>query len=209
MLEDLNTVHDLTEKIKKLRAGEQPGSQEGAEPTPGQWWGRLLDMDEKNRIRTLGRILSSATEGMQCSVQMHKDDLARQGEILARMAEQNRQWNTARRLITTYVGTLRKDQKGAIERGTVADRLELFLVTGEARAEGVARRILCGHKWTEAGRTFECAEPVSSDGLHQGEHYAYVREGAAADEELRIRYLEDENDELRRRLGLPLNRRIT
>lgn len=209
MLEDLNTVHDLTEKIKKLRAGEQPGSQEGAEPTPGQWWGRLLDMDEKNRIRTLGRILSSATEGMQCSVQMHKDDLARQGEILARMAEQNRQWNTARRLITTYVGTLRKDQEGAIERGTVADRLELFLVTGEARAEGGARRILCGHKWTEAGRTFECAEPVSSDGLHQGEHYAYVREGAAADEELRIRYLEDENDELRRRLGLPLNRRIT
>jgi hypothetical protein len=41
--------------------------------------------------------------------------------------------------------------------------------------------------------------------MHDGEHRAYVQEGASADEELRMRYLEEENRELRSRLGLPAN----
>lgn len=203
------TETEQIEKIRQLRAGEEPRGPEGAVPTAGQWWGRLLDMNPEDRIEALEKILESGREGAACVMEMHKTDLAAQDVALQNLSRQNQQWNTARKLITLFVGTLRKDQEGMTERGTVADKLEMFLTGGQEPVDNRARRILCGHRWTEAAREFECAEPVSSDGWHQGEHYAYVREGASAEEELRLRYLEDENDELRRRLGLPLNRRLT
>lgn len=209
-MEDLNTVHELTKKIEKLRAGAEPGATESAQLTPGQWWGRLLDLEPEKRIEMLDKLISSANGGAECAMAMHKAELTAQGDTLNKLYRSTREWNAAHRLITVFIATLRKDQKSWAKKGAVADKLEAFLVGGRnAGDENHARRILCGHRWTESGREFTCAEPVNSEGLHQGEHYAYVREGAAADEELRMRYLEDENDELRRRLGLPLNRRTT
>jgi hypothetical protein len=207
MLEDLNTVHGLNEKIKELRAGEEPFTADGTQPTPGQWWGRLLDMDKADRLKRLESLLESARKGSDCVMGMHEAGLAEQADSLEKLARSNQQWSTARKLITTFIGTLRKDQEAAIEQGTVADKLEIFLAGGETPVGNNARRILCGHRWTEAGREYQCAEPVSREGWHQGEHYAYVRMGAAADEELRTRYLQEENDALRDRLGLPRNPR--
>lgn len=210
MPEDLNTVHELTQKIEKMRAGAEFDTTEGAQLTPGQLWGRLLDLEPEDRIEMLHRLTRSANEGAACAMAMHNAELAAQGDLLNKLAQSKREWNTAHRLITMFIATLRRDQKSWAKKGSVADKLELFLAGGRnSESQNHARRILCGHRWSEAGREFECAEPVGSDGLHQGEHYAYVREGAAADEELRMRYLEDENDELRGRLGLPLNKRTT
>ncbi|HET8985227.1 MAG TPA: hypothetical protein VFN03_05665 [Trueperaceae bacterium] len=209
MLEDLNAVHGLTKEIERLRAGSEDGWSPEMQSTPGQLWKRLLETEPGKRIEMLRRFLESANEGARCAMEMHSSDLAQQGDQLARLMQQRRGWNVAHRLITVYIGTLRKDRQDTVVRGDVADRLEILLAGDSVVADNNARRILCGHRWTESGRDFECAEPVNGDGLHQGEHYAYVRQGSAADEELRMRYLEDENDELRRRLGLAPNRRRT
>lgn len=207
MLEDLNTVHGLTKEIERLRAGEEGGATPEMKLTAGQLWKRLLDLNEKRRVEMLRSLLASADEGAACSMELHKADLDDRYRQVVELSSEVGRWKTSRRLITLYIDTLRKDQQGQVERGTVADRLELFLGGGTGPVEN-AGRILCGHRWTEAGRQFECAEPVS-DGLHQGEHYAYVREGSAAEEELRMKYLEDENEALRKRLGLAPNRRRT
>lgn len=206
MLEDLNTVHGLTKEIERLRAGEDSSpASEGVQLTPSQWWHRLLDLDETCRISRLGELLKCAEKGLACEAHMHDENLEDLRQHAVMVTHRSQQWNTARRLLGIYVQTLRQDAEGDIGRGHVADKLELFLTSGEELTDGRARRVLCGHAWTEAGRTFECAEPVGADGGHFGEHYAYVREGSAADEELRMQYLEEENRELRTRLGLAPN----
>lgn len=207
MLEDLNTVHGLTKKIEMLRAGEDASRpQEGCRPNAGQWWHRLLDMSEKDRIAHLNMLLERGDKAHTCMVEAHKENLEDLRQYAVMVANRSQQWHTARRLLTVYIESLRK-QDSMISRSTVADKLELFLSTGDEKADNRGRRVMCGHTWQEAGRTFECAEPVMADGSHPGEHYAYVREGDAADEELRMHYLEEENRELRARLGLPPNPR--
>lgn len=206
MLEDLNTVHDLTRRIEGLRAGEDcTPPEEGVMLTPGQWWHRLLDLDEKARLTRLKEVLECADKGLACDAHMHEENLQDLRQHAVMVSSRSQQWQTARRLLSIYVQTLREDREGVIGRGAVADKLELFLSTGEEKTDGRGRRILCGHTWTEAGRSFECAEPVGPDGGHFGDHYAYAREGSAADEELRMQYLEEENRELRARMGLPPN----
>lgn len=42
-----------------------------------------------------------------------------------------------------------------------------------------ARRVLCGHAWTDHGRRFQCVQVVGPDGLHANgarpeDHYAYL-----------------------------------
>lgn len=205
-IDDLNTVHGLTKEIERLRAGEEDGATPEMKLTAGQLWKRLLELNPTGRIEMLRSLLQSADEGAECRMQNHEfelDDTARRAFDLGTHLMQ---WNTARRLLIIYIGTLRKNQTGSIEQGTVADKLELFLTSGDREASRSVR-LLCGHSWTEAGRRLECAEPVGPDGTHFGEHHAYVREGASADEELRMRYLEEENGELRRQLGLPSNQR--
>lgn len=205
MLEDLNTVHGLTKEIERLRAGEDSSRpQEGVSLSAGQWWNRLLDMDETARIGRLEVLLQLAEKGQSCDMQAHEENLADLRQYAVLVAHRGQQWHTARRLLAVYVDTLRK-QGGQIDKTDVADKLELFLSTGDEKADDRGRRIMCGHTWQESGRTFRCAEPVTSDGSHAGDHYAYVREGDSADEELRMRLLEEENDTLRARLGLPAN----
>lgn len=209
MLEDLNTVHGLTREVERLRAGSEDGWSPEMQSTPGQFWKRLLDAKPEARIETLRRFLESANRGAQCGLEMHGSELAEQRDRLAKLLQSRQQWSTVHRLITIFIGTLRMDQQATVVRGTVADRLEILLGGGTEPIANKARRILCGHHWVENGRDFTCAEPVGADGSHDGDHYAYVRQGSAADEELRMRYLEDENNELRRRLGLDPNRRRT
>lgn len=209
MLEDLNTVHGLTKEIEQLRKGEEGGEVEGASPTPGQLWKRLLDLGVEKRMETIKSLIDVSQKGIECTLMLHEDDLNRNAQEIDELRRERARWNTINRLLSVYIESLRKNQKESIEQGTVADRLELFLKgAGNGPVENPGK-VLCGHQWSEAGRHFRCAEPVDGSGLHQGEHHAYVREGDAADEELRMKYLEDENDELRRRLGLPGNRRIT
>lgn len=206
MLENLNTVQDLTKQIEQLRAGEDRSEPaEGVHLTPGQWWHRLLELSPQARMTRLEELLKCADKGLACEAYMHEENLEDLRQHAVLVSHRSQQWQTARRLLSIYVQTLRKDAEGDIGRGHVADKLELFLTSGEELVDNRCRRVLCGHTWTEAGRTFECAEPVGPDGGHFGEHYAYVREGSAADEELRMQYLEEENRELRARLGLPPN----
>lgn len=206
MLEDLNTVQDLMKQIEQLRAGEDRSEPaEGVHLTPGQWWHRLLELNPQARMTRLEELLKCADKGLACEAYMHEENLEDLRQHAVLVSHRSQQWQTARRLLSVYVQTLRKDAEGDIGRGYVADKLELFLTSGEELVDNRCRRVLCGHAWTEAGRTFECAEPVGADGGHFGEHYAYVREGSAADEELRMQYLEEENRELRARLGLPPN----
>lgn len=207
--EDLNTVHELTKEIERLREGEEGGEVEGASPTPGQLWKRLLDLDAAKRVETIKSLIDVSQKGIQCTLMLHEDDLNRNAQEIAELRRERSRWNTINRLISVYIETLRRDQQSFIEQGTVADRLELFLKRAGGGPVKNPGKVLCGYRWSEAGRHFRCAEPVDGSGLHQGEHHAYVREGDAADEELRMKYLEDENTELRRRLGLPPNRRVT
>ena len=209
MLEDLNTVHKLTKEIERLRAGEVGGEVEGAVPTPGQFWRKMLDLDKDKRLQALEAVLETASRGVTCTLMLHEDDLNQQYEDLQSMAAEVATGKKLRRLLGIYIEALRKDQQAPIEQGTVADRLEVFLKTGEKTPVSEPGRVLCGYRWTESRRSFTCAEPVDDGGLHRGDHHAYVRQGDAADEELRMKYLEDENDALRKRLGLPLNRRTT
>jgi len=209
MLEDLNTVHALTKEIERLREGEEPGEMEGAEPTPGQLWRKLLDMKPSKRIETLATVLEMAGKGVHCTLSLHDEDLERQHHAISSLWNEHSRWARARRLIAVYIAALRKDQQAAVERGTVADRLEIFLKTGEEGPVKEPGRVLCDYRWNEAGLRLSCIEPVDGEGGHPGEHHAFVREGDAADRELRMKYLEDENDALRKRLGLPLNRRTT
>lgn len=207
-IEDLNTVHGLTKEIERLRDGEESGATPEMKLTAGQLWGRLLELDRTRRIEMLRSLLQSADEGSKCLMDNHGVELEDRYRQIIELSKSLREWNTARRLITIYIGTLRKEQGGTTERGTVADRLELFLKGGSGPVEH-AGRILCGYRWTESGRPFTCAEPIGSSGAHQGEHYAYVREGVSADEQLRMKLLEDENDALRKRLELSPNKRRT
>lgn len=205
MLEDLNTVHGLKKEIERLRAGEeQDRTDEAVRLTPGQWWKRLLDMNEKNRMKYLSLLVERADSGVACAEQAHAENLSDLRQHAVAMTQRGQGWKRSHRLLSIYVTTLRRSTE-PIGRAEVADKLELFLSPGADPDENKARRILCGYRWTELGRAFECAEPVGPDGFHPGDHYAYVREGASADEELRMRYLEEENDALRARLGLPGN----
>lgn len=201
MLEDLNTVHALTKQIEQLRAGEEGNFSPELKPTAGQLWKRLLDLDQKRRIEMLRSLLQSADEGSKCMMEAHEDDLEHRYQQVVGLSRELRQWGTARKLITIFLGTLRK-KTGDIDRTVVADKLEMFLSTG---IEGSPVRVTCGHQWTESGRALECAEPVGPDGTHVGDHATYVREGFDAGRNLHVRYLEEENAELRRRLGLPPN----
>jgi hypothetical protein len=205
--EDLDAVHSLTKQIERLRAGEDRSKPpEGCTLNAGQWWNRLLDLNEEGRINQLTRLLELVDDGRACRAGMHEENLADLRQYAALVASRSQQWNTARRLLTVYIQTLR-GQDSMIARSAVADKLELFLSTGEEKADERGRRVMCDYTWQECGRAFRCAEPVGPDGGHLGEHYAYVREGASADEALRMRYLEEENDALRARLGLAPNPR--
>ncbi len=203
-IEDLNTVHGLTKEIERLRAGEEDGATPEVKLTAGQLWKRLLDLNGKKRIEMLRSLLESADEGSTCRMENHSYELDHLYRNAVELSTALREWNTAWRLITVFIGNLREDQQGAVERGTVADRLELLLKGGTGPVPG---RITCGYRWTEMRQQFICAEPVDSSGAHQGGHHAYVHKGISADEELRMKYLEEENDALRKRLGLPLNKR--
>lgn len=206
MLEDLNTVHGLRKEIERLRAGEEKNHTPEMKLTAGQAWNRLLDSTPEKRIEQLRSLLESSDDGAKCRMEVHDVELNERYQRIIRLSTSLREWNTARSLISVFISALRKDQRGTMERGTVADKLELFLKGGSSPAAH-AGRVLCGYRWTEFGRSFTCAGPVDSSGDHEGEHYAYVHEGDSADEELRMKLLEDENEELRRRLGLPPNRR--
>lgn len=201
MLEDLNTVHALTKEIERLRAGEEGGQQPELKLTAGQLWGRLLDLNETRRIEMLRSLLKDADEGTRCAMEAHADDLEHRYQQVLGLSRELRQWNTARKLITVFLKTLRRET-GEIDRTVVADKLEMFLSTGTGV---MSNRIVCGYRWTEGGNAFDCAEPVGPDGAHQGDHAAYVPLGFDADRSLRMRYLEEENAELRRRLGLAPN----
>lgn len=203
MLENLNTVHGLTQEIKRLRDGEEDGHTPEMKLTPGQLWKRLLELPRDRRIEMVRSLLESADEGARCSMEMHQSDLEYMRRRVDELAGELLGWRRSRRLLTVYLGHLRKDQEGKIERGTMADKLELFIAGGDSPA----RPVICDHTWSEAGREFECAEPVGPDGTHLGNHHAYVEKGSAADEELRMTYLEQENDALRSRLGLAPNPR--
>lgn len=205
--EDTGTVQGLTEEIKRLRAGEEDVYTPEVKKTPGQLWKRLLDLDRDRRMKMLRSVMESVERGAKCSLEDHEAELDGRYREVTRLSDDLRQWNTARRLITIFISTLRKNQQATVENGTVADKLELFLKSGAEDPLRLAGRILCGYTWSESGRQFVCAEPVNPGGMHQGEHYAYMRQGASADEELRMKYLEEENDALRDRLGLTRNRR--
>lgn len=204
---DLGTVSELIEEIERLRAGGDSESVEGTTPTAGQLWHKLLDLDKGKRIEILTSLIDASQRGSQCTLRMHEEDLNEQHLKISQMWNERVRWNSARRLIAAYIGNLRQEQQTSIEQGTVADRLELFLKAGKESPVENPGRVLCGHQWTESGRQLKCAEPVDGSGLHQGEHCAYVREGESAEEELRMKYLEEENSELRRRLGLPPNKK--
>lgn len=201
MLEDLNTVHALKKEIERLREGEEGGHTPEVKMTAGQLWMRLLDMRPPRRIEMLRSLLQDADEGAKCAREAHEDDLEYRYQQVLKLSRELRQWSTARKLITIFLGTLR-DKSGQVDRAVVADRLEKFLATGIGV---MPNRIVCGYRWTESGQAFDCAEPVSPDGEHEGDHAAYVRKGFDADRDLHVRYLEEENTELRRRLGLPPN----
>lgn len=202
MPEDLNTVHGLEKEIERLRAGEDPSARPETQLTAGQLLKKIHDLDPDERLRLLRRILEAADSGFRCTMENHTGELADQAAGLNVMAERARAWQTSHRLLTVWAGALRKNRGAVLTSESVADKLTLFLARETPESDMECRRILCGHEWTEARRVFQCAEPVGSDGSHQGEHYAYVREGSAADEELRMTYLEQENAELRRRLGV-------
>lgn len=201
MLEDLNTVHGLTKEIERLRAGEEDGARPETRLTAGQLWKRLLELNEQRRIEMVRSLLESADEGSRCSMEMHDADLRVMQQRIGELADRLDTWKVPQRLLIRMIRELRRDQEAEVECGTVADRLELILAGGE----GPARRIICGHAWTEMGEPYTCAEYVGLDGDHPGGHHAYVSESFAVDTELRMRYLEEENDALRKRLGLPLN----
>lgn len=206
MLEDLNTVHGLTKEIERLRAGEEKNHTPEMKPTAGQAWNRLLDSTPEKRIDQLRSLMESSDAGIKCHMEIHDVELNERYRRIVELSTSLREWNLTRSLISVFINALRKDQRGTVERGTVADKLELFLKGGSGPTAH-AGRILCGYHWTEFGRSFICAGPVDSSGGHEGEHYAYVHEGASADEEPRMKLLEDENEALRKQLGLPLNKR--
>lgn len=198
---------DLEKEIAGLRAGGEDGWRPELVPTAGQWWMKLLGLPVEERIRMLAFILERGEDGSKCLLEGHLGELGYRHQALTEMSRSALEWRTSRRLISGYIVRLREDGVNLVPQGRVASSLEDFLNAGPPEPDNRCRRILCGHRWTEAGRIFECAEPVGSDGTHQGEHFAYVREGDAADEELRMKSLEQENAELRRRLGLPANGR--
>ncbi|AXH66194.1 hypothetical protein SEA_SATIS_33 [Streptomyces phage Satis] len=196
------TAESLRAEIARLRAGEEGPGSEGVRKTAGQILRKLHELDEKPRMVFLGSLLKSAHAGSDCETQDHVGSLKYAGDQMEAIAKRERDAHRSLRLISIYVETLCKNPGESIERGVVAEKLALFLNDAPQPVDNRCRRVLCGYEWTEAGRTFQCAEPVTSDGGHLGEHYAYVREGSAADEELRMQYLEQENAEMRRRLGL-------
>lgn len=202
MPEDLDTTQALRAEIDRLRAGEEKAGPENARKTPGQILRKLHELDEKSRMTFLGSVLKSARAGSDCEMQDHAGSLKYAGDQMEAIAKRERDAHRALRLVSIYIETLRKNPEESIEQGAVAEKLALFLNNASQPVDNRCRRVLCGYEWTEAGRTFQCAEPVMADGGHLGEHFAYVREGSAADEELRMQYLEQENAEMRRRLGL-------
>jgi hypothetical protein len=153
----------------------------------------------------LDNLMQAANEGSRCAMEGHAGELADMASGMQVMAERARAWQTAHRLLTIWAGALGENRGAVLTSEHVAEKLTMFLSRETPDTDFKCRRILCGHEWTEAGRVFQCAEPVGPDGGHQGEHFAYVREGSAKDEELRMEYLEQENFEMRRRLGLPPN----
>jgi hypothetical protein len=205
MLEDLNTVVALKKEIEQLRAGEEGGFTPEADSTPGQLLKRIHELGPEKRLKLLNSLLQAAREGSRCTMEHHDGELADMASGMQVLSERARAWQTAHRLLTIWAGALAKNRGAVLTSEHVADKLTTFLSRGTPETDFKCRRILCGHEWTEAGRTFQCAEPVGPDGGHQGEHFAYVREGSAKDEELRMKHLEQENFEMRRRLGLPLN----
>jgi hypothetical protein len=197
MSEDLIS---LRQEIEKLRAGEEARGPEGVHKTPGQILRKLHELDREPRMKFLGSLLESAHQGTECGAQQHEQALAHAQGQIETIAGRERDGRRALKLVAIYIETLRKNPERAIGQGEVAEKLAQLISSTAQPPDNRCRRVLCGHEWTEAGRTFQCAEPVDADGGHLGEHFAFVREGSAADEELRMQYLEQENAELRRRL---------